>query len=76
MKTLNVDISEAEYSKFSIKNDRLHFSDFVDIVRREVARQNLDRCVEFAEKYGLSAMTMNEINKEVKAVRQNAKSRY
>jgi hypothetical protein len=42
----------------------------------EVARQNLDRCTEFAEKYGLSAMTMNEITNEVTAVRQNAKSRY
>jgi hypothetical protein len=29
-----------------------------------------------AEKYGLSAMTMDEISEEVKAVRGNAKSRY
>ncbi|GHT79931.1 hypothetical protein FACS189467_0640 [Bacteroidia bacterium] len=40
---------------------------------REVARQNLDRCTELAERYGLSAMTMNEITNEVKTVRQNAK---
>ncbi len=37
-------------------------------------RQNLDKCIELAEKHGLSTMTMEEINEEVKAVR-NAKSR-
>jgi predicted CopG family antitoxin len=76
MRTLSIDISDIEYSKFQIKKDRLSFSDFIDIVSREVARQNLDRCLELAEKYGLSAMTMDEITNEVKAVRQNAKSRY
>jgi hypothetical protein len=76
MKTLNVDISEVEYGKFSIKNDRLRFSDFIDMVSGEVARQNLDKCTKLAEKYGLTAMTMREITNEVKAVRQNAKGRY
>jgi len=39
-------------------------------------RQNLNKCIELAEKYGLSKMTMYEITKEVKAVRKNAKSRH
>ena len=40
-----------------------------------ITRQNLNKCIEFAEKYGLSEMTMEEITNEVKALRQNAKNR-
>lgn len=36
-------------------------------------RQNLTKCVELASKYGLSKMTIDEISKEVKGVRKNAK---
>jgi len=34
------------------------------------ARQALHRCQEIAEQYGLSSMTMEEINAEIKAARQ------
>ena len=76
MKTLNIFISEIEYNKFGIKKNELTFSDFVDIVSKELARQTLDKCIELAEKAGLSELTMAEISKEVKAVRKNAKSRH
>lgn len=76
MKTLNVSISDIEYHKFRIKNDALTFTDFIDLVSKELSRQNLNKCVELAGKYGLSKMTMDEITSEVKAVRQNAKNRY
>jgi hypothetical protein len=75
MRTLNISISEIEYSKFGIKNEELTFTDFVEIVSKELTRQNLDKCIELADKYGLSKMTMDEITNEVKAVRQNAKNR-
>lgn len=75
MRTLNVSISEIEYAKFGIKNDKLNFADFIDLVSKELTRQNLNKCLELAEKYGLSKMTMEEITNEVKAVRSNAKNR-
>ena len=75
MRTLNVSISEIEYNKFGIKNDHLTFTDFIDIVSKELTRQNLNKCIELADKYGLSKMTMEEITDEVKAVRKNAKNR-
>jgi hypothetical protein len=75
MRTLNISISEVEYNKFGIKNDKLTFTDFIDIVSRELTRQNLNKCLELADKYGLSKMTMEEITDEVKAVRKNAKNR-
>jgi len=65
-----------EYEKFGIKNNQLTFSDFVDIVSRELAVQNLNKCVELAEKHRLSTMTMDEINEEIKAARRDAKDRH
>lgn len=75
MKTLNITISDIEFNKFGIKDNNLNFSDFVDIVRKKLTRQNLSKCIELAEKYELSKMTMDEITNEVKAVRKEAKNR-
>jgi DNA-binding FrmR family transcriptional regulator len=69
MKTLNVVISDIEYDKFGIKSEMLAFSDFIDLVRKELMRQNLNECIELADKYGLSSMSMEEIADEVNAVR-------
>jgi hypothetical protein len=71
MRTINIDISELEFQKFGFKADRLSFSDFVDIISRELSRQNLAKTVELAERYGISNMTMDEISNEVKVVRNN-----
>lgn len=75
MRTLNISISDLEYNKFGIKEDKLSFTEFLDIVSNELAKQTLDECVELAEQYGLSKMTMDEISEEVKVVR-NAKARH
>lgn len=76
MKTLNVSISDIEYSKFGISSNKMNFTDLVDLISKELMHQNLNRCIALAEKYGLSSMSMEEITNEVKAVRQNAKSRH
>lgn len=76
MRTLKVSISDIEYNKFGLKEEHLSFTDFIELVRKELMRQNLDKCVELANKYGLSKMTMDEISNEVKAVRKNAKNRH
>jgi hypothetical protein len=75
MRTLNVSISDIEYNKFGLKKEKLTFTDFIDIVTKELTRQNLSKCIELANKYGISKMTMDEITNEVKAVRKNAKNR-
>ncbi len=72
MRTLNIEISDLEYEKFGIKNDQLSFTDFIDMISREISRQNLKKSIELAERYGLSNMTMDEISAEVKAVRNHA----
>lgn len=70
MKTLNISISDVELTKFGINRDSLTFSEFVELINRELMRQNLNKCIELAEKYGLSSMTMEEINEEVKAFKR------
>jgi hypothetical protein len=73
MRTLQVSISDLEFSKFGLRKEKISFSDLLDLVSKEVMKKNLTDSVELAEKYGLSNMTMAEISKEVKAVRKNAK---
>ncbi len=73
MRTLNISISDIEYNKFGLKTEQLNFSEFVELVSNELSRQNLVKCVELSEKYGLSKLTMADITKEVRAVR-NAKN--
>ena len=72
MRTLNIEISDLEYEKFGIQNDQLSFTDFIDMISREISRQNLKKTIELAANYGLSDMTMDEISAEVKAVRNHA----
>ncbi|MBX7153717.1 MAG: hypothetical protein U0Y96_12890 [Candidatus Kapaibacterium sp.] len=74
MRTLNISISEIEYNKFGIKNDTLSFTEFLDLVSRELTRQNLNKSIELAKTYGLSQLTMDEIAEEVKQTRNNAQS--
>ena len=69
VKSLNISISDIEFNKFGLKKDNLSYSELVDIINRELIRQNLDKCLELSEKFGLSSMTMDEISQEVKAVR-------
>ncbi len=75
MRTLNVSISDMEFNNLGIKNENITFTEFTELVRREVMRNNLNNCLALAEKYGLSSMTMNDINEEIKLVR-NAKNRH
>ena len=74
MRNLKISISEVEYNKFGLNKNTLAFSEFVELVSKELTRQTLEQCVALAAKFGLSQMSMGDISKEVKAVRRNAKS--
>lgn len=76
MRTLNVSISDLEYNKFGLKQEQLSFTDIIELISKELMRQNLNKCIELANKYGLSKMTMDEISNEVKVVRKDAKNRH
>jgi hypothetical protein len=70
MKTIKVQLSDVEYDTFGLSKDLFAFSEFADIIERQLAKQAMRRCVVLAQQHGLSSMTMDEINAEVKAARQ------
>lgn len=74
MRTINISISDIEFTKFGIKSENLNFTELIELVTKELTRQNLNKSLELAEKYGISKMTMEDITNEVKAVRSHAKS--
>lgn len=76
MKTINISISDLEFKKFGLQSTDYTFTEWVDIISRELAKQRLNESVELAEKYGLSDMTMDEITKEVNAIRKDAKNNH
>lgn len=75
MKILNISISDLEFDKFGIKKENLNFSELIDIVTKELSIQNISKCLELAEKNGLSKLTMENISNEVKTVRMDDKNR-
>lgn len=73
MRTLNISISDIEFNKFGFKENNLSFSDLLEIIDKELLKQNLRKTIELAEKYNLSKMSMDEITNEVKTVRKRCK---
>lgn len=74
MRTLNISISDLEFSKFGLKKSKLAFSELIDLVSNELTKRALNNSVELAEKHNLSGLSMEDITNEVKATRQDAKN--
>lgn len=74
MRTLQVKVSDSDFIKFNFESGKdINFSDLVEIVSLDYARNSLLACNEIARKTGLSDMNLDEINAEISAVR-NAKN--
>lgn len=69
MKTVNVEISDIEFKELGLKKNTMSFSELLEIIGRRISKQALERSIELSEKYGLSNMTMDDINEEIKSVR-------
>jgi hypothetical protein len=65
MRTVQIKVSETDFQKYNLGSGEIKFTDLVDLISREYARQALLECNEIA----VSKMTMDEINAEIKAVR-------
>jgi hypothetical protein len=74
MKNITVSMPDGDYAKLGIQGESITFSHLFVLISRELTRENLNKCIELANKYGLSAMSMDDITNEVKAVRKNAKN--
>jgi hypothetical protein len=69
MRTLQIKVSETDFKKYNLGSEEIKFTDLVDLISREYARKALLECNVIAEQEGLSKMSMDEINAEIKAVR-------
>ena len=69
MRTVQIKISETDFQKYNFGIGEVKFTDLVEMISREYARKALLECTEIAEQTGISKMTMDEINAEIKAVR-------
>ena len=69
MRTVQIKVSETDFQQYNLESGEIKFSDLVELIEREYARQAVLACNEIAEKVGLSNMSMDEINAEIQAVR-------
>lgn len=69
MKSLNIQISEAEFDQLGLDNTEVSFSQLVELIERRINKRTLKNSIQLADKYELSSMTMEEINEEVRAYR-------
>ena len=72
MKSIKVQISDSEFNQLGLNKNVLSFPERERIIEKKITKQTQDKSIQLANEYGLSYMTMDEINEEVKASR-NAK---
>lgn len=69
MKSVNVQISDYEFEQWGLDKKNLKFSELVEMIEKKITKQTLEKSIELAARYGLSEMTMEEIDEEIKAYR-------
>lgn len=69
MKSINVQISDFEFNQLGLNKNTLSFSELIEIIAKKITKQTLEKSIQLANKYGLAEMTMEEIDGEVKAYR-------
>ena len=69
MRTVQIKVSETDFQKYKLVSGEIKFTDLVEMISQEYAREALLECNEIAKQVGLSNMTIDEINAEIKAVR-------
>jgi hypothetical protein len=74
MKTLTIEINDLDYSKLGLNEGALTFNDLKEKISIEYAKEALLKCNQIARETGLAALTLEEINAEIKELR-NEKNR-
>lgn len=73
MKSLNIQISNFEFKQLGLEKNTLTFSELIEIIEKKINKQTLEKSIQLANKYGLSEITMDEIDAEIK-VHRDAKN--
>lgn len=62
MKSVNIQISDFEFSQLGLNKNTISFSELIDIIGKKITKQTLEKSINLANKHGLSKMKMEEIN--------------
>ena len=73
MKSVNIQLSDYEFNQLGLSKSTLSFSELIEIIEKKITKQTLEKSIRLANKYGLSEISMEEIDDEIKAYR-NAKN--
>ena len=73
MKTISLQIPDADFNLLGLTKEQMLYSDFKDILERQFVLRAMDNCLKIAKETGLSEMTLEQINAEIKAVRDERK---
>lgn len=77
MGIIQVSLSDQDRKKYGLNDSKIAFEDLLNKISAELARQAMHACQDIAERAGVSQLTLDEINAEIKAVRQqNAKHHF
>lgn len=69
MQTIQLKVSNADFQKYKLGRKNLKFTDLVELINTEYARKALLACNGIADEEGFSKMTIDEIDAEIRAVR-------
>ncbi|MCH6234630.1 hypothetical protein [Cognataquiflexum rubidum] len=73
MKTIQVKVSEKDLEKYNLDSDPIiDFKLLVEKINLDFARKALEECQNIAKGVGLSELTLEEIDAEIKAVRNES----
>lgn len=75
MKTIQVKVSEKDLEKYNLEGDPIiDFKLLVEKINLDFARKALEECQNIAKEVGLAKLTLEEIDSEIKAVRDESHS--
>ena len=69
MKSVSVQLSDFEFNRLGLNKDTLSFPELKEIIGKKITKQTLEKSIRLANKHGLSKITMEDINDEIKAHR-------
>lgn len=73
MKTLSLIINENDYLKYNFEKDKITFSELKEKLNKYIAKEALQECLKIVQTTKLGDMTLDDINDEINAVRDNTK---
>ena len=69
MRMISVAISDQDFAQLNIPSESVTYEELVKKIKKQLALVALQRAQQTAEQVGLSSMTLEEINSEIKSAR-------